>query len=124
MMRLSKTLGQKIKFSELINFTANGAGKARFFRMKQKTEITFEVEETVILRQVAGTLTAFCPQCQAVVEMLAPPSAAAICGLSERELFRLIENGRLHFTEAERIFICRNSLTERSTGNSDSPFKI
>jgi len=82
-----------------------------FFEMKQKTEIILEVEETIILRQVAQTLTGFCPQCQAPVEMLTPQLAAALCGLSEREIFRLIENGRLHFTEAERIFVCRNSLT-------------
>ncbi len=79
--------------------------------MKQKAEITFEIEETIILRQVAWTLTAFCRQCEAPVEMITPQYAAAISGLCEREIFRLIENGRLHFTEAERIFVCRNSLT-------------
>ena len=82
--------------------------------MKQKAEITFEVEETIILRQVAERLTAFCPLCQASVEMITPPIAAALTGLSEREIFRLIESGRLHFTEAERIFVCRNSLTNRT----------
>jgi hypothetical protein len=79
--------------------------------MKQKTVITLEVKETIILRQSGNRLEAFCPPYQALVEMLAPPSAAALGGLSEREIFRLIENGRLHFTEAERIFVCRNSLT-------------
>ena len=79
--------------------------------MKQKAEITFEVEETIILRQSENILTEFCPRCQARVEMLPPPVAAALTGLSEREIFRLIENGRLHFTEAERILVCRNSLT-------------
>lgn len=79
--------------------------------MKQKTEITFEVEETIILRQGEHKLKAFCPQCQALVEMITPPIAAALSGLSEREVFRLIENGRLHFVEAERIFVCRDSLT-------------
>lgn len=79
--------------------------------MKQKVEITLEVEETVILRQGEKVLTEFCPLCQALVEMITPSIAAALTGLSEREIFRLIESGRLHFTEAERIFICRNSLT-------------
>lgn len=79
--------------------------------MKQKTQITFEVEETIILRQVEKTFMDFCPECQALVEMTTPQIAAALLNLSEREIFRLIENGRLHFTEAERIFICQNSLT-------------
>jgi hypothetical protein len=78
--------------------------------MKQKTEITFEVEEMIILRQVAETLTVFCPQCQALVEMLTPKNAAVLFGLSEREIFRLIENGLIHFLEAERIFVCRKLL--------------
>ena len=79
--------------------------------MKQKTEITLEVEETIILRQSEKTLMDFCPQCQALVEMTTPQTAAALFNLSEREIFRLIESGRLHFTEAERIFVCRNSLS-------------
>ena len=82
--------------------------------MKQKTEITFEVEETIILRQSGNKFKAFCPQCEALVEMFTPPIAAALSGYSEREIFRLIENGRLHFVEAYRIFVCRNSLTNRS----------
>ena len=87
--------------------------------MKRKTEITFEVEETIILRHAAETRTAFCAQCRASVEMLTPQTAAALRGLSEREIFRLIENGQLHFTEAERIFICRNSLT-----NGTEPLRL
>ena len=79
--------------------------------MKQKTEITFEVEETIILRQGGNRLEVFCPQCLALVEMIRPQLAAALVGLSEREIFRSIENGRLHFIEAERIFVCRGSLT-------------
>ena len=81
--------------------------------MKQKTKITFEVEETIILRQDRYEVKAFCPQCQALVEMLAPQNAAAFCGLTEREIFRLIENGQLHFVEVERIFVCWNSLMSR-----------
>ncbi len=79
--------------------------------MKQKMEITYEVEETIIVRQGANKLEVFCPQCMALVEMTTPRIAAALCGSSEREIFRLIENGRLHFLEAERIFVCRDSLT-------------
>ena len=81
--------------------------------MKQKMEITFEVEETIVVRQDGHKFEAFCPLCQALVEMLTPPTAAALLDLSEREIFRLIENGRVHFMEVERVFVCRNSLTKR-----------
>ena len=79
--------------------------------MKQKMEITFEVEETIILRQVAKTLTVFCPQCEALVEMLTPQLAAAVSKTTIREIFRLIESGRLHFTETDEIRVCLNSLS-------------
>lgn len=82
--------------------------------MKQKTEITFETEETISLRQEAKKFKMFCPPCQALVEMVTPPTAAALVGLSEREIFRLIENGRLHFVEAERVFVCREFLRNKS----------
>ena len=78
--------------------------------MKRKTEITLEVEETIILRQGGNKLKTFCPQCQASVEMTTPQIAAELSGSSEREIFRLIENGQVHFVEAERVFVCRNSL--------------
>lgn len=45
--------------------------------MKQKAEIILEVEETIILRQGGCKLQAFCPQCQALVEMVTPPIAAS-----------------------------------------------
>ena len=80
--------------------------------MKQKTEIIFEVEETIILRQVAETVTAFCPQCQALVEMITPQFAAAVSKTPIREIFRLIESGRLHFMETDEIRVCLNSLSD------------
>lgn len=79
--------------------------------MKQKTEITFEIEETIIVRRETEKLILFCSQCQALVEMITPQRAAYLSGLSEREIFRLIESGAVHFTEAERVFVCRGSLT-------------
>ena len=81
--------------------------------MKRKAEITFEVEETIVVRQTEQIVTAFCPRCQTLVEMMTP-QAAALYGFTEREIFRLIENGLIHFMEAERIFVCRNSLTSGS----------
>jgi hypothetical protein len=79
--------------------------------MKRKAEITFEVEETIIVRQRAKLVTAFCPQCASHVEMAAPQTIAAWSELTEREIFRLVEAGEVHFVEVERILICLKSLT-------------
>ena len=95
----------------MIHFNANKLARQGFFKMKQKAEITFEVEESIILRQVAGGLTALCPRCRAQSEMIAPQHAAALAGLSEREIFRLMEAGKIHFIETDRVYVCRDSLT-------------
>lgn len=82
--------------------------------MKRKTEITFETEETVVIRKAPQTFTVFCRECRATVEMVSPQAVAAFSQISEREIFRLIEAGKIHFVEAESVFVCRNSLTERA----------
>jgi hypothetical protein len=78
--------------------------------MKQKTEIVFEIEESVVVKIRAGFI-GLCPECNRLTEMLTTETAAALSGLGEREIFRLIEKAEIHFIEAERIFVCRNSLT-------------
>ena len=78
--------------------------------MKRTTEIVLEIEEKIVLRQGETHITAFCQECQALVNMASPHIAAVLLGLSEREIFRLIEAGCVHFVEAERILVCFNSL--------------
>jgi len=63
--------------------TSKKRARQDFFEMKQKTEITFEVEETIILRRGEKILTGFCPQYQGSVEMLTPQTAALFLGFSE-----------------------------------------
>lgn len=76
--------------------------------MRKSTEITFETEELVAVKARRG-FTGFCNRCQAFVEMVPTDAAAILTGVSEREIFRLIESGEIHFVEAERVFVCRNS---------------
>ena len=77
--------------------------------MKQKTEIVFEIEEFVTVRS-RRSYAGLCRECNALAEMVTVETAAALTGISERELFRLIEAAAIHFTEAERVFVCRHSL--------------
>jgi hypothetical protein len=79
--------------------------------MKRTAEITFEIEETIIVRHEARIFTAFCPQCAAAVEMAAPHTVAALSDYTEREIFRLVEAKKIHFVENERVLICLDSLT-------------
>jgi len=74
--------------------------------MKQKAAVTFEKEETLVIRQSAYFTTDFCPICDDVVDMLAPEVLARMAESTEREIFRWIENGFLPFVETKRIYAC------------------
>src|SRR6185295_6684631 len=82
-------------------------------RVKRTTEVVYETEESTTVRVRRG-FKGFCGQCNAFVEMLPPEAAAVLTGLAEREIFRLIETGEIHFVEAERVFVCRDSSMNRS----------
>ena len=80
--------------------------------MKQKTEIEIELSETVAYSRRSERFETFCPECKSLVEMSTPQVAAILCRLTEREIYRLIETGKIHFVETDRVLICMKSLTE------------
>ena len=76
--------------------------------MTQKAEITFEVEETVVLKQGGKIMRFFCPRCRETVDMVSPDVLALITGASEREIFRLLETEMIYFQESDRVVVCPN----------------
>jgi len=78
--------------------------------MKRRAEIIFEIEETTVLRQAERIINAFCSQCAKRVEMASPQTIADLSDYTEREIFRLVEAGKIHFIETGRILICLDSL--------------
>ncbi len=79
--------------------------------MTQKTEIEFELSETIAYCRRGEHLEAFCPRCEENVEMAAPQIAAILAHSNEREVFRRLEAGDVHFIEADRVLVCLNSLS-------------
>jgi len=78
--------------------------------MKQKTEIEIELSETVAYSRRNEWFEAFCPECQSPVEMCTPQIAAILTRSTEREIYRLVETGEIHFIETDGVLICLNSL--------------
>ncbi|HYJ90344.1 MAG TPA: hypothetical protein VEV84_03475 [Pyrinomonadaceae bacterium] len=74
--------------------------------MREKAEITFEVEETFVLKQGGKLIYDLCPRCGQTVGMISPELLAKFEGTSEREIFRLLEAGLIHFIEVERVLVC------------------
>ena len=85
--------------------------------MKQNAVITFESEETLVIRRGGKNIIDFCARCQADVEMIAPEVLSLLAGTSEREIFRLIEAGEIYFIEHDRVLACSSCYRELLTGN-------
>lgn len=90
--------------------------------VKQKTEIEIEFSETIAYSKPRDRFRTVCPQCQSPTEMIAPRIAAILTGSTEREIYRLVETGEIHFIETVGVFICLNSLINfKKTETPDDP---
>ena len=78
--------------------------------MKQKTKIEIELSETIAYSKRRQNFEAYCPNCESLVEMATPRIAAILTGSTEREIFCLVEAGKIHFVETDDILICLDSL--------------
>lgn len=77
--------------------------------MKRKMKITLELEEVTFFK-VRTSQKVFCDYCGERVEILTIENAALILNLSKLQISRLIESGKVHFSESDRIYLCRKSL--------------
>jgi len=83
--------------------------------IRRKQEIVIEFEETVVIPKPQRSSLLWCVECREQVPMIAAEQAARSLGISARTVYRWVEAGRLHFTEApEGVLICVNSITERT----------
>jgi hypothetical protein len=78
--------------------------------MKQKTEIEIEVSETIAYSRRCERVMAFCLECNSHVEMATPATAAVLTSATEREIYRQVESGGIHFVDTGRVLICMRSL--------------
>src|SRR5687767_6474792 len=80
------------------------------------TEIIIETDEVFVVRGVAvpsaRPVNRWCAGCGADSAMLAPEAAARATGTSARQIYRLVEAGRVHFAETPdgALFVCLSSL--------------
>lgn len=87
--------------------------------MKKTTRITVETRRVVILNGGRGFTLQWCASCNQEVKMLAPEDAAVVANVRTRLVYRWVETGRVHFTEAldGLLLVCINSLSgQRGSG--------
>jgi hypothetical protein len=89
--------------------------------MMQKTEIEIEVNETVAYSRSSERFENYCPTCKRMSEMATPQVASILSHTTEREIYKLVETGDVHFVETDRVLVCLNSMpgyqvTEQTKG--------
>lgn len=85
------------------------------YAKKQKV-ITIETHQQTLIRFRGKTFVAWCDVCAAETLMLTPEQAAHIYNTTQRDIFRQIENGELHFIETAKgkLLICSNSFENKT----------
>lgn len=81
---------------------------------KRKTTITVETHSLTILRTQGCSACLWCANCGAESQMITVEQAAGVCSVTQRAVFGLVEDARVHFTEtpAGRLLICAESLRQ------------
>jgi hypothetical protein len=82
--------------------------------------IVVEIDERVVVNNAEQQFEAYCTECKKMTEMVTPKTAAMLTGVSEREVFRLIEGREIHFIENARVVVCIDSLRNRRA-DSNTP---
>jgi hypothetical protein len=82
-------------------------------KKRRRTEVTVETDEVIVIRRSGSTGVAWCPQCAETVRMLTPEEAAVLACGSAREIYRLVEAGKIHNTETDEglLFVCLKSVS-------------
>jgi len=89
--------------------------------MTPKTKIEIELSETIAYSKRRQKFEAYCPSCESLVEMTTPQIAAILTGSTEREIFALVETGKIHFVETDGVFICLDSLSDLRNPEVEPP---
>ncbi len=86
-------------------------------QMTMAKTITIETHRQIWIRSRRKTCVVWCAACGIVTLMLPPEQAAIKSGATQREIFRQIESGELHFIEAIEgaLLVCSNSLDNKTS---------
>lgn len=79
-----------------------------------RTEITIETHEVMVIRRTGNRATSLCPRCGDRATMLTLDEATTVFAVSTRNLFRFVEEEKLHYVETPKgtLLVCSESLSE------------
>jgi hypothetical protein len=107
----------------LHNVPPKGTDPVNATVVHRRVEITVEREAISVVYQPGANITGQCEQCGKEVLMLTAEAAAAARNTSPREIYRWLDENKLHFHESPggTVFICSESLQQLSCPNQISP---
>jgi len=81
-------------------------------KITRKREIILERTRSVTIRFGDESGEIFCPVCEELIRFITVDQAATISEMTAREIFRLVEDERIHFQETKqgRLLVCLASL--------------
>ena len=82
-------------------------------RFRKKTIVRVETSSLSVIRPAGSSIDLWwCAECATVVPMITPEHAAQLCRTVPRAIYRLVENGELHFTDVDSggLLVCVESL--------------
>lgn len=84
------------------------------FVTKTRMEFSFERERLLVLSRREVSVAAWCGKCQTRVQMVLPDEAGRLVGSTARQIYQLVEAGRLHFLEGSEVglLVCVESLNK------------
>jgi hypothetical protein len=87
--------------------------------MKRRTEITIEASRLTLISRGGGATSAWCPLCDAQVEMVSPDQAASLLRVSTRIIHRMVDEEKVHLVETPGgvPLICIDSLVVEGNTN-------
>jgi hypothetical protein len=79
---------------------------------RSRAEVTVELDQYVTIQRRRGAVFDWCTECKEEVVMVTPDEAASLTSASTRSLYRLVDGGKIHFSEAPTglIRLCLPSL--------------
>jgi excisionase family DNA binding protein len=99
-------------------------GEKFLLKVRRRTEITIQTDRVLTTANVNPAIYADCPACARQARMLTADEAAKTARVNSRTIYRLVENGQLHFQEMPEgsLLICLASLsaveTEKLSGET------
>jgi hypothetical protein len=84
-----------------------------------------EAKTVTVTAPPANSVQRWCDECATPIAMIAPDLAATLCFQTTRAIYRLVEAGRVHFTDGpEGVMVCPASLMKDWAAEHSMPLLI